>query len=181
MQPPATFAPTPAQRRLANYVVRYPNYQTVAEICHAADVDPSSYYKWCHDPDFRLWFIRQWSSALVFEGWQILNVARANMGRSATHFRTLVSLIFDPKGQIALDAWQEHAFAATLPEECDSQSNQQLGPENSTFLKLPGSSPSATSAKVARTRPPNPNRVARHAQRTIEIAAIPTPKKEVAS
>ncbi|MGH9483379.1 MAG: hypothetical protein ACRD1L_14925, partial [Terriglobales bacterium] len=105
MTPPAPFAPTDAQRRFLLQIQGEPSYQSIGQICQAAGIHPSSYYLWCKDPAFRRWLIQEWSSTLLFQGWHMLNLARAHMVRSPTHFRALYRIVFEPQGQAALARW----------------------------------------------------------------------------
>ncbi|HXE31894.1 MAG TPA: hypothetical protein VN515_08855 [Terriglobales bacterium] len=50
------FSPSPAQHRLLLFMHENPSFKTVIELSAAAGVGRSTYYRWCQDPDFRLWF-----------------------------------------------------------------------------------------------------------------------------
>jgi len=146
------FKPTAAQQQLLDWVRAHPGFQTVEQLCAAASISESSYYTWCRNPRFRAWFTREWSAALLFDGWHVLNLARANMVNSPTHFRFLARLLFDPKGQAALAGW---ANAATdgAPDDADLQtqvlSNQPNMPQNCSFSKPPA--PSAVARSLGHT------------------------------
>ncbi len=113
--PGPEFQPSPAQRRFVEFVVAHPEFKTVTQFCEAAEVPRSNYERWAREPNFRAWFIREWCSALLFEGWHILNLARANMVNSPVHFQSLFNLIFSPNGQAALAGWAERG--ARAPED----------------------------------------------------------------
>ncbi len=115
LTPAPEFQPAAAQRRLLEFVLAHPEFKTVTQFCEAAEVLRSTYEDWCREPGFRAWFIREWSSALLFEGWHVLNLARANMVNSPVHFQALFQLLFSPTGQASLSEWAEHG--ARAPED----------------------------------------------------------------
>lgn len=174
MSPFPDFTATPAQQRFLAHIQANPNFQTIAEICHTLDLDPSTYYKWCHNPQFRLWLIQEWAAALFFDGWHILNVCRANMSRSPFQFKALFNIVFEPKGHAAFAAWQEIAAQeppaqptaglgpAPANVETNSELNQSLTPEISTFER-PQAQPQQFS----------PTKVARHLVQALKFAATP--------
>lgn len=136
MSPFPDFTVTPAQQRFLAYIQANPNFQTIAEICQTLDLDPSTYYKWCHNPQFRLWLIQEWAAALFFDGWHILNVCRANMSRSPFQFKALFNIVFEPKGHAAFAAWQEIAA-----QEPPAQPTAGLGPVPSLEQRSAGLGP----------------------------------------
>ncbi|MGH9481988.1 MAG: hypothetical protein ACRD1L_07820, partial [Terriglobales bacterium] len=111
MQPPVPFTPTQAQRHFLDHILGEPSYQSIPQICATAGISPSSYYAWCKDPAFRDWFVHEWSSALLFEGWHAIYLARAHQVRSPAHFKAIYDLTFDPKASAALATWQTHAVS----------------------------------------------------------------------
>jgi hypothetical protein len=165
LQPAPDFQPSPAQRRFVEFVVAHPEFKTVTQFCEAAKVPRSTYEDWSRKPNFRAWFIREWSSALLFEGWHVLNLARASMVNSPVHFQVLAKLIFDPAGQAALMSW---AGRAGLAPDDTWQQPQPLAPAVESHL-LPAAPEPAAPVPPLRT-PPEPNQAV-----TAEIRKNPPP------
>jgi hypothetical protein len=112
---PAAFVPTPAQRRLLDYVVAHPGLKTIQELCAGSGVPSSTYYHWCKNTDFRLWFAASWSARLTMDGVTLLNQARLLASRNFSYWKALFTLTFDPKGFAMLQQWQQ--TAAQLPAD----------------------------------------------------------------
>ncbi|MGN6591933.1 MAG: hypothetical protein ACTHJX_03455 [Terriglobales bacterium] len=111
----AVFVPTAAQRRLLDYVDAHPGLKTIQELCAGAGVPSSTYYHWCKNTDFRLWFAASWSARLTMDGVTLLNQARLLASRNFSYWKALFNLTFDPKGFAMLQAWQQ--AAAQLPAD----------------------------------------------------------------
>ncbi|MGH9414881.1 MAG: hypothetical protein ACRD0Y_14215 [Terriglobales bacterium] len=100
------FTPTPTQRRLLDFVHEHTGRKTITAICTAAGVSRNTYYRWCKDPGFRTWFAAAWSARLVFQGMDLINIARYNSG-NFRFWKALFDLTFDPKGLTLLAQWQQ--------------------------------------------------------------------------
>ncbi|MGN6592931.1 MAG: hypothetical protein ACTHJX_08535 [Terriglobales bacterium] len=112
---PAAFVPTAAQRRLLDFVDAHPGLKTIQELCAGAGVPSSTYYHWCKNTDFRLWFAAAWSARLTMDGITLLNQARLLASRNFSYWKALFNLTFDPKGFAMLQQWQQ--AAAQLPAD----------------------------------------------------------------
>lgn len=141
-QPPA-FVPSPAQRRLLDYMQCHPGFKTIAELCAGIGISRMTYYRWSQDPDFRLWFSRAWSAHLIMDAAVLINQARLLSTRQFSYWKALFNLSMDPKGLPLLQQWQQScrqldpdAFTPPDPDpdEVTSQPppNQQKPPENVT-------------------------------------------------
>ncbi|MGH9395183.1 MAG: hypothetical protein ACRD1E_13500 [Terriglobales bacterium] len=190
---PPAFRPTRAQRRLLDLLDAHPSFQSVHQICQSAGIGRASYYRWCHDPQFRLWLASAWCARLiVMDGLSLLNFARANAARSFPYWNALFKLIFDPNGLASLQLWQQAcalapaaafdlvsrpdppasgrgAPGAPSPVSPLAPSNQPDALQNETIL--PAEAAPLFAARAAPRplpatsfAPPRPNRLARHLQ-----------------
>ena len=119
---PPPFHPSPAQRRLLNFLHEHPGYPTVHALCAAAGIGRTAYYRWCQDPGFRLWLSAGWSARLIVDGALLLNVARIQSTHSFPYWKALFDLTFDPKGLALLQHWQQavaHADPAAFTPDPD--------------------------------------------------------------
>lgn len=123
------FQPTRAQRRFFDCVQQSPEIRSLEQICQAAGVHRSSYYRWCADPAFRQWLTASWSTTVFMDGWQLLNFLRATHQHNEQWFRMLFNLIFSPKGQAALGAWSGLAAQNVASPALQTQ---PLAPQNAT-------------------------------------------------
>jgi len=123
---PVGFVPTPAQRRLLDFVDANPNLKTIQELCAGAGVPSSTYYHWCKSNDFRLWFAASWSARLTMDGVVLLNQARLLATRSFSYWKALFNLTFDPKGFAMLQQWQQ--TAAQLPSDAFTSADPDPAP-----------------------------------------------------
>ncbi|HXR97176.1 MAG TPA: hypothetical protein VN709_04970 [Terriglobales bacterium] len=105
------FRPTADQRRLLNTIHDYPSIRTVREFCEACDVGRRTYYNWCKNPHFRLWFATVWSARLITEGTTLINQARAKASYKFSYWKALADLTFDPRGLALLQKWQKAMFS----------------------------------------------------------------------
>ncbi|HXR97553.1 MAG TPA: hypothetical protein VN709_06880 [Terriglobales bacterium] len=106
----AAFAPTSNQRRLINAIHDYPSVRTVREFCEHCDISRTTYYNWCKNPVFRLWFATAWSARLLTEGTTLINQARAKSSYKFPYWKALADLIFDPHGLALLQKWRQAMF-----------------------------------------------------------------------
>ncbi|MGH9417225.1 MAG: hypothetical protein ACRD01_11410 [Terriglobales bacterium] len=187
------FQPTPAQRRFLTLIQQSPQPATLTELCRQAGVDRSGYYKWCRDASFCAWLMQAWSGAVLLDGWQVVNVARARMGESLPHLRAMINLLFDPRGLAALDAWQQRV--RTLSVESDLPAAQALAAPDST--KSQSSTRECTPSRRRHSglapaplppprrltpTPPNPARAMRHLGRLLApLAARPCGRANLAT
>lgn len=141
-QPPA-FTPSPAQRRLLDYMQANPGLKTIGDLCDKVGIARMTYYRWSKDPEFRLWFARAWSAHLIMDGLVLINQARLLATRQFSYWKALFNLTVDPKGLPILQQWQQSCAqvdsdAFTYPEmqpddvTGEVQQNQQKPPENVT-------------------------------------------------
>ncbi len=107
----AAFAPTSDQRRLLNNIHDNPSIRTIREFCEVCDISRSTYYNWCKNPHFRLWFATAWSSRMLVEGITLLNQARAKASYKFQYWKALADLTFDPNGMALLQKWQQAMFS----------------------------------------------------------------------
>ncbi|HXR98315.1 MAG TPA: hypothetical protein VN709_10790 [Terriglobales bacterium] len=105
------FRPTADQRRLLNTIHDYPSIRTVREFCEACDVGRRTYYNWCKNPHFRLWFATVWSARIITEGTTLINQARAKASYKFSYWKALADLTFDPRGLALLQKWQQAMFS----------------------------------------------------------------------
>src|SRR6185312_5029054 len=70
------FRPSPAQRRLLHCIHSNPGVKTALALCAAAGVSRTTYYRWCQDPAFRLWFADAWAACLFLDGARLINICR---------------------------------------------------------------------------------------------------------
>ena len=133
------FVPTPAQRRLLDFVDANPNLKTIQELCAGAGVPSSTYYHWCKSNDFRLWFAASWSARLTMDGVVLLNQARLLATRSFSYWKALFNLTFDPKGFAMLQQWQQ--TAAQLPSDAFTSADPD---------PVPGPTPESSAAALKR-------------------------------
>jgi hypothetical protein len=112
---PSAFVPNPAQRRLLDYVDAHPCLKTIQELCAGAGVPSSTYYNWCKNTDFRLWFAASWSARLTMDGVVLLNQARLLASRNFSYWKALFTLTFEPTGFAMLQQWQQST--ANLPPD----------------------------------------------------------------
>ncbi|HXR97299.1 MAG TPA: hypothetical protein VN709_05595 [Terriglobales bacterium] len=175
------FQPTPAQRRLADAAELNPECGSVAELCALAECDPSSYYKWCHDIRFRQWFTRIWTTSVILDGWHIINLARGRAASSTAHFRALYTLLFETKGQAALQGWRELATASDPGSvEDDFLSDEPLTPKNSINPSL-AVRPLTRAVAEAKTQSPSSNPPTSKSPASAAAAeAIPNPAQVAA-
>jgi len=103
----AAFTPTSDQRRLLNAIHECPSIRTIREICEFSDIGRRTYYNWCKNPGFRLWFATTWSSRMLVEGITLLNQARAKASYKFPYWKALFDLTFDPRGLAQLQKWQQ--------------------------------------------------------------------------
>jgi hypothetical protein len=116
MNSPTDFQPTPAQRRFLERAIDSPWLVSTADYCQAAGTDAASYGRWMRDPAFRQWFFHHWSTSLLADGWQLLNLALSRADRDEPAFQLLFNLLFEPAGQAALARWR-HLAAPAAPVE----------------------------------------------------------------
>ncbi|HEY7856212.1 MAG TPA: hypothetical protein VIC32_07195 [Terriglobales bacterium] len=105
------FRPTSDQRRLLNNIHDNPSIRTIREFCEQCDISRSTYYNWCKNPHFRLWFATAWSSRMLVEGITLLNQARAKASYKFQYWKALADLTFDPNGMALLQKWQQAMFS----------------------------------------------------------------------
>ena len=153
---PAAFVPTPAQRRLLDYVDAHPGLKTIQELCSGSGVPSSTYYNWCKNTEFRLWFAASWSARLTMDGVTLLNQARLLAGRNFSYWKALFNLTFEPRGFAMLQQWQQSV--AQLPADAFTPAPEpatEVAPTpapappkreliHSLFSSRPASAPSAT-------------------------------------
>ena len=105
------FRPTSDQRRLLNNIHESPSIRTIREFCEFCDISRSTYYNWCKNPHFRLWFATAWSSRMLVEGITLLNQARAKASYKFPYWKALADLTFDPRGLALLQKWRQAMFS----------------------------------------------------------------------
>ncbi|HUX67319.1 MAG TPA: hypothetical protein VMV31_07510 [Terriglobales bacterium] len=88
------FQPSPAQRRLLDFIHEHPSLKTIHELCAAAGIGRTTYYRWCQSPGFRIWLATAWSARLLLDGTVLLNVARVQATRSYPYWKALFDLTF---------------------------------------------------------------------------------------
>ncbi|MGH9415555.1 MAG: hypothetical protein ACRD01_02910, partial [Terriglobales bacterium] len=164
---------TRAQRRLRDVLVAQPSWESMSAVCKGAGVSSSSYYTWCHDPQFRNWLLSDWSGAMLMEGLHALNVARAQLSQSPQFIRIIIKLLFDPRGLAGLQAWRNAAIGL----QPDLEPAQSVSGQNwtTTPFSAPAASPADSPAPADRPAPapaPAP-RPANHAYARIGRTAPP--------
>ena len=156
--PAAAFSPNPAQRRLLLFMHENPGFKTALELCAAAGVGRSTYYRWCQESGFRLWFADAWGAHLLMDGAALINIARLQAARSFSYWKALMELTFDEAGLARMRNWRQ-ALAHVNPDSFEpapsaiaapaepenvparvppvSEPLQSLTPENGTDSELP--------------------------------------------
>ncbi|HXR97740.1 MAG TPA: hypothetical protein VN709_07845 [Terriglobales bacterium] len=105
------FRPTSDQRRLLNYIHENPSIRTIREFCEVCDISRSTYYNWCKNPNFRLWFATAWSSRMLVEAVTLINQARAKASYKFPYWKALFDLTFDPHGLALMQKWRQAVFS----------------------------------------------------------------------
>ena len=109
------FQPSPAQRRLLDFIHEHPSLKTIHELCAAAGIGRTTYYRWCQSPGFRIWLATAWSARLLLDGTVLLNVARVQATRSYPYWKALFDLTFRG-GRAALPTGKIGAKGCEIPQ-----------------------------------------------------------------
>ncbi|MGH9466733.1 MAG: hypothetical protein ACRD1Y_05205, partial [Terriglobales bacterium] len=77
----ADFVPSPAQRKLCDFVLDHPELVRIGEICRLAGVPRRTYSFWSRDAGFSAWLASACTSARLVDGINLINLARAQAPR----------------------------------------------------------------------------------------------------
>ncbi|MGH9467137.1 MAG: hypothetical protein ACRD1Y_07255 [Terriglobales bacterium] len=121
----ADFVPSPAQRKLCDFVLDHLELVRIGEICRLAGVPRRTYSFWSRDPGFCAWLASACTSARLVDGINLINLARAQAPRYFRYWKPLFDLTFSPRG-----------FAVSVPVE-QNQSLTAAHCPNSRVLRRP--------------------------------------------
>ncbi|MGH9476928.1 MAG: hypothetical protein ACRD1C_11440 [Terriglobales bacterium] len=128
MSAPATpFVPSPRQRCFRDFVEANPAHRYIRDLCSAAGLPRTTFYRWCRDPGFRQWFACAWSTRCVLDGMFLVNFARTRAPLAFPFWKALFDLTFDPKGVRMLQHWQQ-ALASVSPDGFAASQEKSVPP-----------------------------------------------------